>query len=246
MYCYCNHPWLESAPSLTKLFTQTENATFKIDDSVVKAGENMQIQTAPAVLPSSDIKEIGKAIDMHCVVVRKSNAKGFFLFLSAAIVLANASYLVLLKDLGEIELQCGAFPQIAFTCALVLYCIICDKSINILLWSFLLSVFLVKLLIWKRVMKESVVVMPTFGVQLETHYVSGRIVRRFVPIGKILKPVLLECVTPVTCYWSLSLLLRGEAELMLVFKELRPPVKMLIPIWKALCGASGIKEGSDS
>ncbi|KAL9363442.1 hypothetical protein Peur_046227 [Populus x canadensis] len=28
--------------------------------------------------------------------------------------------------------------------------------------------------------------------------------------------------------------------------ELRPPVKMLIPIWKALCDASGIKEGSDT
>jgi hypothetical protein len=151
---------------------------------------------------------------------------------------------------------------------------------------------------------------------------SGRIVHRFIPIGKILKPVLLECVSPVTCYWSLSLLLRGEAELMLVFEvykyfafqtwisnkrfdwlndfrrhelheiagrgvlqikqdhvwllktkdgrrlrifvvlflnyslklhqhdfhvqELRPPVKMLIPIWKALCDASGIKEGSDT
>ncbi|KAH8504188.1 hypothetical protein H0E87_011735 [Populus deltoides] len=47
---------------------------------------------------------------------------------------------------------------------------------------------------------------------------SGRIVHRFIPIGKILKPVLLECVSPVTCYWSLSLLLRGEAELMLVFE----------------------------
>jgi len=30
------------------------------------------------------------------------------------------------------------------------------------------------------------------------------------------------------------------------FQELQPPVKMLIPIWKALCDASGIKEGSDT
>ncbi|KAL3566123.1 hypothetical protein D5086_031538 [Populus alba] len=158
-----------------------------------------------------------EAIDMHHVVVRKRNGKGFLVFFSALIVLANASYLFLVKN----------------------------KSISVLLWSFCLSVFLVKLMFWRRVMKESVMVMPTFGVQLETHYLSGRIVRRFVPIGKILKPVLLECVSPITCYWSLSLLLRGEAELMLVFKELRPPVKMLIPIWKALCNASGIKEGSD-
>ncbi|XP_024459235.1 uncharacterized protein LOC18100686 isoform X2 [Populus trichocarpa] len=98
---------------------------------------------------------------------------------------------------------------------------------------------------WNHVMKES----PLWLYQLSEFnlkHTIGRIVHRFIPIGKILKPVLLECVSPVTCYWSLSLLLRGEAELMLVFEELRPPVKMLIPIWKALCDASGIKEGSDT
>jgi phosphatidylinositol glycan class H protein len=30
------------------------------------------------------------------------------------------------------------------------------------------------------------------------------------------------------------------------FQELQPPVKMLIPIWMALCDASGIKEVSDT
>ncbi|CAK9137032.1 unnamed protein product [Ilex paraguariensis] len=79
--------------------------------------------------------------------------------------------------------------------------------------------------------------MPALGVQLETHYGSRKIIRRFVPISKILKPVLNECVTPVTCYWSLSLIVGGEDELTLVFKELNPPVKMLVPIWKALCAA---------
>jgi phosphatidylinositol N-acetylglucosaminyltransferase subunit H len=47
---------------------------------------------------------------------------------------------------------------------------------------------------------------------------SGRVDRHFVPIGKILKPLLNECVTPVTCYWSLALLLRDEEELKLVFQ----------------------------
>ncbi|XP_040945429.1 uncharacterized protein [Gossypium hirsutum] len=68
-------------------------------------------------------------------------------------------------------------------------------------------------------LSESVIIMPAFGVQLETHYTSGRIIRRFIPAGEILKPVLLECVTPVTCYWSLSLLVRGKEELVLVFKD---------------------------
>lgn len=49
-------------------------------------------------------------------------------------------------------------------------------------------------------------------------YCSGKVLRRFVPVDKILKPVLLECLTPVTCYWSLSLIVQGEDELLLVFK----------------------------
>ncbi|KAL3376129.1 hypothetical protein AABB24_002861 [Solanum stoloniferum] len=96
---------------------------------------------------------------------------------------------------------------------------------------------LMRLFLKKPVKKESVLILPAFGVQLETQYGSGKTVRQFVPISRILKPVLTECVTPVTCYWSLSLIIRGEEELMLVFKELRPPVKMLAPIWKALCAA---------
>ncbi|CAM8995963.1 unnamed protein product [Rhodiola kirilowii] len=64
-----------------------------------------------------------------------------------------------------------------------------------------------------------------------------KVVRRFVPTGKLLQPVLNECVTTVTCYWSLSTVIHGEEELLLVFKELRPPVKMLVPVWKALCAS---------
>ncbi|XP_039064101.1 uncharacterized protein LOC120209115 isoform X2 [Hibiscus syriacus] len=45
-------PWLESAPSLTKLFTQTENATFKTDDSIIKTGEDLLSVPAPAVPPA--------------------------------------------------------------------------------------------------------------------------------------------------------------------------------------------------
>ncbi|TVU17393.1 hypothetical protein EJB05_33426, partial [Eragrostis curvula] len=75
---------------------------------------------------------------------------------------------------------------------------------------------------------------------------SGRVDRRFVPIGKILKPLLNECVTPVTCYWSLALLLRDEEELLLVFQKFRPPVKMLVPVWKALCTFINIESPSRS
>ncbi|KAK4397824.1 hypothetical protein Sango_1257900 [Sesamum angolense] len=105
--------------------------------------------------------------------------------------------------------------------------------------------FLFRQMLRKQVEKGSVIILPAFGVQLETIYRSGRTVRHFVPIGKILKPVLNECVTPVTCYWSLSLILRGEEELLLVFKELYPPVSMLFPIWKALSAAIDNKERPD-
>ncbi|XVF59899.1 hypothetical protein PTKIN_Ptkin07bG0313000 [Pterospermum kingtungense] len=143
-----------------------------------------------------------------------------------------------------------SFPR-AFFVAILLLPIVCsffsfkENSATLLLWSFLLSgllLLVILLFLWKPVVKESVIIMPAFGVQLETYYSSGRITRRFIPAGEILKPVLLECVTPVTCYWSLSLLVRGKEELMLVFKELRPPMKMLLPVWKALCGSIDNKE----
>ncbi|KGN55599.1 uncharacterized protein LOC101204797 isoform X2 [Cucumis sativus] len=119
------------------------------------------------------------------------------------------------------------------------------ESIFVALWCLVLNVFFFKKLFKGRVEKESVIVMPNFGVQLETHFRSGKVIRRFVPVGKILKPVLLECLTPVTCYWSLSLIVKGEDELLLVFKELRPPVKMLVPVWKALCTATGDDKNGD-
>ena len=44
-----------------------------------------------------ECKWLLEATDMHHVVVRKSNGKGFFVFFSALIALANASYLFLVK-----------------------------------------------------------------------------------------------------------------------------------------------------
>lgn len=85
--------------------------------------------------------------------------------------------------------------------------------------------------------EETVVVMPTLGVQLETCYRSGKVSRRFVPIGDILAAVINEAVTPFTCYSYLALVLRDERKLALVFQGLRPPLDMLVPTWKSLCSA---------
>ncbi|XP_044463894.1 uncharacterized protein LOC123194638 [Mangifera indica] len=159
-----------------------------------------------------------EAIDIHHVFARRSSAKRFFIYLSVVVVLSNTLFLLLSKS----------------------------ESISVLLSSLIISGFFVKLLLWKPVEKESVIIMPALGVQLETHYLSGRIMRRFFPLGKILRPVLLESVTPTTCYWSLLLVVRDEGELMPVFKELRPPVKMLVPIWKALCATIDDKKGPDT
>ncbi|MED6143476.1 hypothetical protein PIB30_006738 [Stylosanthes scabra] len=153
-------------------------------------------------------------VDIHHIILKSCRANYVFVYTLAVLLLASALYL----------------------------CILGGKSISIVYYSMLFDIFLVKLLLPKPVKKESVVIMPAFGVQLETHYMSGKIIRCFVPIDKILKPVLVECVTPVTCYWTLSLMIRGESEMVLVFKNLRPPVKMLVHVWKALCAATDIKE----
>ncbi|RHN40570.1 putative GPI-GlcNAc transferase complex, PIG-H component domain-containing protein [Medicago truncatula] len=152
--------------------------------------------------------------DMHHIVLRRSGSKYFFVYASALLVLACAIYLCFLEE----------------------------KSISLVYYSLFFDIFLVKLLLRKAVNKESVVIMPGFGVQLETHYMSGEVIRSFVPVDKILKPVLLECVTPVTCYWTLSLIVCDESEMVLVFKNMRPPIKMLVHVWKALCAATDNKE----
>lgn len=87
--------------------------------------------------------------------------------------------------------------------------------------------------------QEAVVVMPTLGVQLETIYNSKTIKRRFVPLHRILWPVINEAVTPTTCYSYLALLLREDSRLTLTFLHVRPPLSMLLPIWAALCTAVG-------
>ncbi|KAL2348698.1 hypothetical protein Fmac_002698 [Flemingia macrophylla] len=161
-----------------------------------------------------DQKYSSEDVDIHHIVSRSGSAKYVFVYATALLVLACALYLYVLKE----------------------------TSISLVYYSLLFDIFIVKLLLGKPVKKESVVIMPAFGVQLETHYVSGKVIRCFVPIDKILKPVLVECVTPVTCYWTLSLIIRGESEMVLVFKKLRPPVKMLVHVWKALCAATGSKE----
>lgn len=116
---------------------------------------------------------------------------------------------------------------------------LCSGSI----WRLIVVLMFAKFVQYKPVKKESIVILPEFGLQLETHYWSGKIVRRFVPRAKIVRPVLNECVTPFTCYWSLALMLHGDDKLMLVFQELKPPLKLLVPIWKAMRSALEGNEG---
>ncbi|KAK7386151.1 hypothetical protein VNO78_26172 [Psophocarpus tetragonolobus] len=161
-----------------------------------------------------DQKYPSEDVDIHHIVSRSGSAKYVFVYASAFLVLACSMYLHVLKG----------------------------KSISLVYCTLLFDICLIKLLLGTPVKKESVVIMPAFGVQLETHYVSGKITRFFVPIDKILKPVLIECVSPVTCYWTLSLIIHGESEMVLVFKKSHPPVKMLVHVWRALCAATDSKE----
>ncbi|KAJ4842270.1 hypothetical protein Tsubulata_048006 [Turnera subulata] len=84
-------------------------------------------------------------VDMHHILVKKSIARGVLTCLLAFILLAIALHLFLVKG----------------------------KSTVMLLWSFLFCAILVKQMVWKCVVKESVVVIPALGVQLETHYMRG-------------------------------------------------------------------------
>ncbi|XP_044974936.1 uncharacterized protein LOC123442838 isoform X4 [Hordeum vulgare subsp. vulgare] len=134
-------------------------------------------------------------VNIHDVFVERSALRVLFSYVGAMCLLANVCRAFLSKE----SLCLGSF------------------------WSVPFSAIVAKFLQYKPVKKESLVIMPAFGIQLEPHFWSGRVHRKFMPIGKILKPVLNECVTPVTCYWSLALLLRDEDETMLVFQFAETP-----------------------
>lgn len=161
--------------------------------------------------------DISHAVDTHHIIAPTNIVKSILIYMIAILILLYAVFLHFQKE----------------------------TPVTTVIWSLFFAALLVKLLIWRPIVKESVVIMPSFGVQLETHYGSGRIRRCFIPISKILKPVLNECVTPVTCYWCLCLLVSDEDELTLVFKKFRPPLEMLVPIWKALCAATDSRESSE-
>ncbi|KAF3511331.1 hypothetical protein F2Q69_00002702 [Brassica cretica] len=52
-------PWLESAPALTKLLTANENATFKIDGSMLNTGED--IASSPISPPANSTGPVTEA-----------------------------------------------------------------------------------------------------------------------------------------------------------------------------------------
>lgn len=134
---------------------------------------------------------------------------------------------------------------IAWSTVLVLMTFICTLLLPIptvaegssLIGTVLLCVLSAAVIHGNGIEEETVVVMPTLGVQLETCYKSGKVSGRFVPIGDILAAVINEAVTPFTCYSYLALVLRDERKLALVFQGLRPPLDMLVPTWKSLCSA---------
>ncbi|KAK8970703.1 hypothetical protein KSP40_PGU020163 [Platanthera guangdongensis] len=160
---------------------------------------------------------ISQAIDVHEISITRSIVRTLLSYTGILLFLVNC-YILLVKEK------------------------LCSYSI----WRTIVVLMFAKFVQYKPVKKESIVILSGFGLQLETHYWSGRIVRRFVPRGQIVRPILNECVTPFTCYWSLALILRGEDKLMLGFQELRPPLKLLVPIWKALSSSLDGKEGSTS
>ncbi|KAJ4806994.1 phosphatidylinositolglycan-like protein [Rhynchospora pubera] len=90
----------------------------------------------------TDTSTLDKVIDVHDVYVKRSKLRVLFSYIGRLILLANMSLLLIEKD----KLSIVSF------------------------WRLFLGVVSAKLLQYKPIKKESVVIMPSFGVQLETHY----------------------------------------------------------------------------
>ncbi|GFQ00495.1 hypothetical protein PHJA_002193500 [Phtheirospermum japonicum] len=195
LYSHLYFAQLKTLPNAILDCVRTES---NMEPSVITKGRYTYVR---------DSKAPPAAIDVHHIIVSRS-AGGSCIFCTYALLFAIIGLLIL---------------TILQNTTSVFQVLMPDKPVASFLGSITLAGFFLRQLLRSQVEKESVVILPAFGVQLETTY-KRKTVRHFVPIGKILKPVLNECVTPVTCYWSLSLILRGEDELLPVFKELYPPV----------------------
>nr|XP_009778489.1 PREDICTED: uncharacterized protein LOC104227835 isoform X2 [Nicotiana sylvestris] len=94
------------------------------------------------------VHEVGKgppeAIDAHHIVVRRSREKGSNLCLFTLLLFAYPSFLL--------------FRQ--------------GKLDTLHIWSLVIMALLIRLFLKKPVKKESVLILPAFGVQLETQYGS--------------------------------------------------------------------------
>ncbi|KAF5200572.1 hypothetical protein FRX31_009841 [Thalictrum thalictroides] len=90
----------------------------------------------------TDLKGGSQAVDLHHILIQKRSPRNLL------------SYLTIL-------------PVLAYIMSLVLYK---EKALAIFLWNILLGVVIIKAWHGKSIKKESVVIMPGFGVQLETHY----------------------------------------------------------------------------
>ncbi|KAL3376130.1 hypothetical protein AABB24_002861 [Solanum stoloniferum] len=104
------------------------------------------------------VHEVGKgppeAIDAHHIVVRRSREKGFNLCLFTLILFAYPTFLL--------------FRQ--------------GKLDTLHIWSLVIMALLMRLFLKKPVKKESVLILPAFGVQLETQY--GRYLLLLYRVGK--------------------------------------------------------------
>ncbi|XP_069149441.1 uncharacterized protein [Solanum lycopersicum] len=95
------------------------------------------------------VHEVGKgppeAIDAHHIVVRRSREKGFNLCLFTLLLFAYPTFLL--------------FRQ--------------GKLDTLHIWSLFIMTLLMRLFLKKPVKKESILILPAFGVQLETQYGSS-------------------------------------------------------------------------
>ncbi|KAL7593605.1 uncharacterized protein LOC111883880 [Lactuca sativa] len=83
-----------------------------------------------------------QAVDTHHIVAQRSVVKPIVIYLFVILLVAYVAFL--------------HFEQ--------------GKPVTTVLWCLLFGLLLVKLFIWRPIVKESVIIMPAFGVQLETHY----------------------------------------------------------------------------
>ncbi|RIB27112.1 GPI-GlcNAc transferase complex, PIG-H component-domain-containing protein, partial [Gigaspora rosea] len=80
--------------------------------------------------------------------------------------------------------------------------------------------------------KESILSIRDIGIQVETVYINGRTVSRFIERSKISDIIINEGITMLQVKFYMAIIVEGQDKMVVVFQHLLPKYSILIQVYR--------------